>query len=726
MSITVPDNGVVTNDNTDWVARVRRLEEEVAGLRRALRSRGLIEQAKGILAQAGGTSPEQAFQQLSQRSQKRNVSVADLAAEVVTDVGKPSLKPGSRGGGGSVFAKQLRRAAGAASASVSLPELAEWLWLEGLQEAGASCVAIAAVLEGEAHLVAAAGDPAARSRATALFADPEQLLYPLETANRPAMLLFAFDNPKQLASTQRSALDTLAEAVAGIAQRMWCPPAVAWDQLQWLRDVLTALFGQGKLLSPVRGPAGDIVDFTVEYATREVSDLFGRSAADITGARLLDLEPHLAGNGVFAAYIDAYENREPYERPASYETVLFRGRPRRLLLRRRAVRAGDHLLVAQQHLDAAQRQNEHVSRMEVLGSLGFAEWDLASGEITWSPGFYRLFGREAAAGPSSLDRLGKLADDPAVLQKVVKQLRAGEGAADITIQVTHPDGQPRLLRMLAEAKATSDGTVHLVQAVASDITAEHAASETLRRTEAALADQRMRAAAEREMTRQMREIWYPASTLDVSTNGLRVQGQHWVPPEDRRIQADFLDASTTTAGDMLLAIGDIIGSGLIAAATMTRLMYPARVMARTGARPAEILDALNVDLLHDQRSPLASMVIARYLAGSRTMVWAQAGHIAPVLLRDGVATQLPPPKGVLLGLGPGVVFESARVELVPGDLMIFFTDGITSGHRSEQDPIGPLLREMEKHARDGGPGSLLAQFMGSADGEACVLIAQAT
>src|SRR5688572_13645085 len=67
----------------DWPARVKRLEEEVAGLRRAMHTRGLIEQAKGMLAERLGCDPESAFRILSTRSQETNTPLVRIAADMV-------------------------------------------------------------------------------------------------------------------------------------------------------------------------------------------------------------------------------------------------------------------------------------------------------------------------------------------------------------------------------------------------------------------------------------------------------------------------------------------------------------------------------------------------------------------------------------------------------------------------------------------------------------------
>jgi PAS domain-containing protein len=67
----------------DWAARVQRLEAEVAGLRRAMRGRALIEQAKGLLAGTLDCSPEVAYEHLSRLSQHENRRLVEVAAGIL-------------------------------------------------------------------------------------------------------------------------------------------------------------------------------------------------------------------------------------------------------------------------------------------------------------------------------------------------------------------------------------------------------------------------------------------------------------------------------------------------------------------------------------------------------------------------------------------------------------------------------------------------------------------
>jgi serine phosphatase RsbU (regulator of sigma subunit) len=65
--------------------------------------------------------------------------------------------------------------------------------------------------------------------------------------------------------------------------------------------------------------------------------------------------------------------------------------------------------------------------------------------------------------------------------------------------------------------------------------------------------------------------------------------------------------------------------------------------------------------------------------------WGQAGHPAPILVRDGVATQLDPPNGVLLGATLDEPYDLAGVELREGDLLLLFTDGLVERRTRDID-----------------------------------------
>ena len=117
----------------DWVSRVQRLEAEVAGLRRSMRSRGLIEQAKGVLAERLGVDVEEAFRHLVRTSQRTHVRVVDVAADVMaTD--RPGQAPDEQ--------RRSTARVRAAAAATEDPDDLVAIAHEGVATLGARAVAV--------------------------------------------------------------------------------------------------------------------------------------------------------------------------------------------------------------------------------------------------------------------------------------------------------------------------------------------------------------------------------------------------------------------------------------------------------------------------------------------------------------------------------------------------------------------------------------------------------
>jgi PAS domain-containing protein len=86
--------GTGAPDAPGSAAEIDQLRDEVAGLRRALQSRPLIEQAKGVLMQRHGWTADHAFHHLVQLSQHLNIRLAELAETVVAEAASPrSVEP---------------------------------------------------------------------------------------------------------------------------------------------------------------------------------------------------------------------------------------------------------------------------------------------------------------------------------------------------------------------------------------------------------------------------------------------------------------------------------------------------------------------------------------------------------------------------------------------------------------------------------------------------------
>jgi PAS domain-containing protein len=784
-------------DELNWAARVQRLEGEVAGLRRAMRTRGLIEQAKGMLAERFSCDPEEAFGYLSRLSQDANVRVVDIAADVV---GSPRLGPAEldepvthhpAAAAGPVRAvartavsgagrheaapmvvplpadlsRRFRRAAAAAQAATSVAELADTLLRDGLAALrGSAAVVYQWEADGALRVIGAAGWPAevvsdwqripsgvktavgqvVRLGRPLWLTGVEQqdylligpgaarAIFPVRVGERVAGgVELIWPAPRGFDEPEQRYLNALAAAAEREVVRLWerttGPDSPLGGGPSWLSAVLEIEYSPVQVLSPVRDESGTVVDFVIEHANSAAASGTGRKERDLVGRRLLDVYPYLLTSGVFDSYRSVLESGVGFRGDPVAETVIVNGRPQQIVIGRRAARLGDGLVVTWQRLDRELRREQQVAGMEALGRFGWADWDFGSTETYWSPGLYAVFGRNPARGPLALDQLPTLVlpeDVPAVENLLRRVVERGQGAsAEFRIR---RDGQVRHLRAVVEPRLSVRGSAGGAGGLVQDVSDERLAQDQVRRVQQQLAEQRIRLGVEQALTQQMREVLYPTSELGFEVPGARLAARHLLPDGAADVRGDFCDATVLPGGDVLLTIGDIFGSGVQAAATMSRLLHPIRTMGLAGARPARILTLLNTELRRDDDPPLASVLVARYVRDGSELVWAQAGHLAPVVLTAGQARLLPRPTGVALGLLDEPEYAESELRLRPGDIVACYTDGVVGRGDEAADPLGALLTRLRHGARRGGLASVLDACLRPDEDEACLLALQAT
>jgi len=589
-----------------WSARVRRLEAEVEGLRRAIRTRGLIEQAKGRLVERLGLDPDEAFRYLSRRSQDTNVAVAEVAAELMG-------AEASVGVDETVYQRRVVRLRAGIDAAAEPAQLLEAVadvdWL------AASAVALFAVeADGALRLLAATGWPARTVSDWRWI--PSVIRTPAAEAVRRCEPLW-LDKPDGLTlvgpGPVRAALPIVAGSTAVAALELAFPAEVSFTPAarrhllaaadamtswwatagsehadvhagaadRWLESVIDAALTPAAILSPMWTDHGELCDFRIDYTNAAAATSLGAVGAT-TGRRLLDVAPDLVEDGRFEAWVRAYSG-DGEESSAD---------------RFRATRVGGRL-VAMWHASAA-------------------------------------------------------AGEPGALQATSRRL----------------------------------------------------------------ATERMRSAVERAQTEQLRAAFFPPSWTNHRHGPLVVAARHVAPSGVHSFRGDFYEISP--CGDELtVTVGDVFGSGVAAAQTMVRLRHNARALAFAGLGPADVLRLTNLDFAADDDPPMASLVLARIEPDGRTARWAQAGHFSPIMVRDGKARSLRRPAGGILGLTPHTRYTAATVQLEPGDLLVFFTDGVL--HRWPGSPMRQLAAECERAHAGGGAEELLERVLPPQEDEACLV-----
>ncbi|GAA1913991.1 SpoIIE family protein phosphatase [Streptomyces durmitorensis] len=176
----------------------------------------------------------------------------------------------------------------------------------------------------------------------------------------------------------------------------------------------------------------------------------------------------------------------------------------------------------------------------------------------------------------------------------------------------------------------------------------------------------------------------------------------YLPTDDvTGVGGDWFDVIPLSGTRVGLVVGDVVGHGLQAAATMGRLRTTVRAFAQMDLDPVELLSRLD-DLVaqsaEEQRSELgtpdgtyadvttgATCLYAVYDPVSRRCVMARAGHLPPAVVDpDGLLSFPDLPAGPPLGLG-GLPFESMEIELPVGSLLALFTDGLVEARDRDID-----------------------------------------
>jgi PAS domain S-box-containing protein len=166
------------------------------------------------------------------------------------------------------------------------------------------------------------------------------------------------------------------------------------------------------------------------------------------------------------------------------------------------------------------------------------------------------------------------------------------------------------------------------------------------------------------------------------------------------VGGDWYDAVSLEGGRLGIAMGDVVGHGIGAAALMGQLRNALRAYALDGNSPAQVvekLDRLVQNLEAGRMATLVYMVIAPDLG---SVEFASAGHLPPLILSpDGSATYLEGGRTLPLGVMPSAEYPQADAELEPGSTIVLYTDGLVEERGASIDRGLDALKE----AVSGGP-----------------------
>lgn len=163
------------------------------------------------------------------------------------------------------------------------------------------------------------------------------------------------------------------------------------------------------------------------------------------------------------------------------------------------------------------------------------------------------------------------------------------------------------------------------------------------------------------------------------------------------VGGDFYDAIVLPDGRLAVAIGDVMGKGLRAAAAMAHLRAGIHALAIDSSDPGEVL--LRLGRMAEADSHFATAVLLLIDLADGTMGLANAGHPPPLLAHAGEADFLEPPEGRSPLLGFGVERRgAAQLHLPPGATLLLYTDGLVESTRDLDSGLERLRSEAAAHS----------------------------
>ena len=198
---------------------------------------------------------------------------------------------------------------------------------------------------------------------------------------------------------------------------------------------------------------------------------------------------------------------------------------------------------------------------------------------------------------------------------------------------------------------------------------------------------------------------------------------HAVNAPAKQVAGDFYDFFFIDDRRLAVVMADVSGKGLPAAMYMAVARTKLRDHAAADKSPAEVVTEVNRRLAQENdQGMFVSLFLGYYDVPTGVLVYANAGHNPPYVVRaDGVLASLDP-TGPLVAPFPSAVFRNADCQLDPGDLLVLFTDGVTEAGTRDGDLYGETRLEQLLSAERQQPvdqlcTSLVATASDFSDGE---------
>ena len=740
-------------------ALVSRQRRERDSLRSDAAARSIVDLARGMLMEQLGCTPAEAQRQLARLARESGISATELAAQITRQEppGQPP-EPGMR---------QVSLAGAAVETAASGNAVASALLSEALASLGAAAVAIwLTEPDGGMALIGEAGfgnheasrwrrlHPEMRSLPQQVARDGLETWWPAGPPagdDRPlpgrwrdgawaglplhdarvtlGALVVCWPEPLgEFAAPLRRQLAAVADVAAqALGIRLSQGELTAGHEAAGILGLLDSLLDGCMFARAVRDPGGQVTDFRIDHVSEGFRDPAGRGAADLTGSHLLELYPEaVSAGGLFDRCLTVLDTGDPQQ--LSGEVLTAQAGAAAPAATIRIARLFDGVAIAWRGSNDADRLGALLQHAQRLGRIGGWEENVRTGEVSWTEPAFALFGLPPGEPVPVADLPSRvLAEDVPAVQGFRSALLQGrmESAAAFRV-VRADDGSVRQIRAYAEPVTDATGTVIAMRGVYQDLSADYHTRLAFAAAREQLADTEERAQEEHRLAIRLQEAITPRSAApdEPVAAGLDVAARYRPSGEGSLVSGDWYDTVLLPSKKVLLVVGDIAGHGLDAVTGMVAVRNGLRGLAITGAGPGTLLEWLNRAASHFTDGVLGTAICGLYDPAGRSLRWARAGHLPPILVREGRAEQLPLPEGLLLGADPDAQYGEETATLQLGDTLLLFTDGLIE-RRDEpiDEALAELLRLASRPVGDigGYADHLLAHASSNTGDDACLV-----
>jgi PAS domain S-box-containing protein len=310
------------------------------------------------------------------------------------------------------------------------------------------------------------------------------------------------------------------------------------------------------------------------------------------------------------------------------------------------------------------RQRERqLAEAQQMARVGSWEWLIPENQVTWSDEMYRIHGYRAQEFPVTFEKAVERVvpeDLDGIRRNLAAALRKGAEHAlpPNEYRIVRSDGEERVLvgraRLIVDSRGEPYRLVSTVQDITEDKRAEreHRIAETLQRS------------------------LFPDELPEIP--GVALAARYVPATTGMEVGGDWYDVVPLPDGHVGVAIGDVAGHGLRAAATMGQLRMALRAYALEEGSPLQVVRRIRELVQRLVPSEMATLLYLVFDLDSGSITFSNAGHLPPLLVpAQGPAIYLEEGLAPPLGAAPHPEYDvEATAKISPGSILLLFTDGL--------------------------------------------------